>query len=109
MAALTGVRVLGWAGGGRRAGAWAGLVLGAKAAAQLVCAPLAGAATRRRGPAAVLRAATALLAASAIGLSSHYYLLPTPAMQRPLKSLCYRAGLKLAYNLSFAYLHFHHL
>ncbi|CAD0205685.1 unnamed protein product [Chrysodeixis includens] len=44
-----------------------GAVLGAKAAAQLVVAPLAGAAVCRRGPAPVLRAATATLAFAALG------------------------------------------
>ncbi|CAB3225615.1 unnamed protein product [Arctia plantaginis] len=44
-----------------------GLVLGAKAAAQLVTAPLAGAAVSRRGAAPVLRAATAALALAALG------------------------------------------
>lgn len=44
-----------------------GLVLGAKAAAQLLSAPLAGAAVCRRGAAPVLRAATAALALAALG------------------------------------------
>ncbi|XP_026735880.1 synaptic vesicular amine transporter-like [Trichoplusia ni] len=43
-----------------------GAVLGAKAAAQLLVAPLAGAAVCRRGPAPVLRAATATLAFAAL-------------------------------------------
>ncbi|XP_068623952.1 synaptic vesicular amine transporter-like [Battus philenor] len=42
-----------------------GAVLGAKAAAQLLTAPAAACAVARRGPAPVLRAATALLAAAA--------------------------------------------
>ncbi|XP_075985838.1 synaptic vesicular amine transporter-like [Anticarsia gemmatalis] len=46
-----------------------GLVLGAKAAAQLVTAPLAGAAVSRRGAAPVLRAATAALALAALGFT----------------------------------------
>ncbi|KAJ8708887.1 hypothetical protein PYW08_010269 [Mythimna loreyi] len=52
------------AGGGSQA--LVGLVLGAKAAAQLLAAPLAGAAVCARGAAPVLRAATATLAAAAI-------------------------------------------
>ncbi|KAJ8708532.1 hypothetical protein PYW07_010657 [Mythimna separata] len=51
-------------GGGSQA--LVGLVLGAKAAAQLLAAPLAGAAVCRRGAAPVLRAATATLAGAAI-------------------------------------------
>ncbi|XP_072946250.1 chromaffin granule amine transporter-like [Epargyreus clarus] len=43
-----------------------GAVLGAKAAAQLLAAPRAAALVARRGPAAALRLATALLAAAAI-------------------------------------------
>ncbi|XP_028026317.1 vesicular acetylcholine transporter-like [Bombyx mandarina] len=43
-----------------------GLVLGAKATAQLVTAPFAAAAVGKYGPARVLRAATALLAAAAL-------------------------------------------
>lgn len=46
-----------------------GAVLGAKAAAQLVAAPLAAGACCRRGPARVLRASTALLAAAALRTS----------------------------------------
>ncbi|KAL0860253.1 hypothetical protein ABMA27_009678 [Loxostege sticticalis] len=46
-----------------------GLVLGAKAGAQLVAAPLASAAVCRAGPAPVLRAATAMLALAALGVA----------------------------------------
>ncbi|XP_050554177.1 probable vesicular acetylcholine transporter-B [Spodoptera frugiperda] len=53
-------------GGGGASQAVVGVVLGAKAAAQLLAAPLAGAAVCRRGAAPVLRAATATLAAAAV-------------------------------------------
>lgn len=55
------------AGGGGGSQALVGVVLGAKAAAQLAVAPLAGAAVCRRGAAPVLRAGTAALAGAAIG------------------------------------------
>lgn len=62
------VRDAGAASGGAQAAV--GLALGAKAAAQLLAAPLAGAAVARVGPGRVLRAATALLLAAALGTSA---------------------------------------
>lgn len=64
-ALTSGVSVCVCAGGASQA--VVGAVLGAKAAAQLLVAPLAGAAVCRRGPAPVLRAATATLAFAALG------------------------------------------
>ncbi|KAF9415718.1 hypothetical protein HW555_006752 [Spodoptera exigua] len=61
------IYVLEGAGGaGGASQAVVGVVLGAKAAAQLLAAPLAGAAVCRRGAAPVLRAATATLAGAAV-------------------------------------------
>ncbi|KAH9640895.1 hypothetical protein HF086_000800 [Spodoptera exigua] len=57
-------------GAGGASQAVVGVVLGAKAAAQLLAAPLAGAAVCRRGAAPVLRAATATLAGAAVGAAA---------------------------------------
>ncbi|XP_063833987.1 synaptic vesicular amine transporter-like [Ostrinia nubilalis] len=73
-----------------------GLVLGAKAGAQLLAAPLASALVCRAGPAPVLRAATATLAAAALGAYAdvlHTYTAPLAALAAPLASaLVCRAG-----------------
>ncbi|RVE42276.1 hypothetical protein evm_013084 [Chilo suppressalis] len=63
-----------------------GLVLGAKAGAQLVAAPLCSACVCRRGPAPVLRAATALLAVAAASTYTDY--MPPPVRILTTCSAC---------------------
>ncbi|XP_013168635.1 PREDICTED: chromaffin granule amine transporter-like [Papilio xuthus] len=82
-----------------------GAVLGAKAAAQLLMAPVAACAVARRGPVPVLRAATALLATAAAGVLVGYpfggsaYVLWSPAA--PFQLICFALLLDLVLQYAF--------